>query len=160
MQCNTSGACVQDKWRSLKSAVMGNKDTRRVALKEEWKVKIRQIAEAAEQHRQMGSAAPGPAEPQVDAHNLGLGGPASNQAPHQARARPLIGARGIPGGRCRMASRLGLDDLIECWRLCPTAAPMRTPACQRLGGTGALTQAVAPRRMRWAAASWFRSTSR
>lgn len=77
---------AQDKWRSLKSAVMGNKDTRRVALKEEWKVKIRQIAEAAE-HYWVGSAMPDAAEPQMGAHGMGLGGPASDQAPPQAGAR-------------------------------------------------------------------------
>lgn len=83
----TSAVHAQDKWRSLKSAVMGNKDTRRVALKEEWKVKIREIAEAAE-HRRVGSGLPDAAGPQVGAHGVGLGGPASDQAPPQARAPP------------------------------------------------------------------------
>ena len=77
-----SAVHAQDKWRSLKSAVMGNKDTRRVALKEEWKVKIREIAEAAE-HRRVVSGLPDAAEPPVG--GMGLGGPASDQAPPQAR---------------------------------------------------------------------------
>ena len=81
----TCAAHAQDKWRSLKSAVMGNKDTRRVALKEEWKVKIREIAEAAERCR---VGRPDAAEPQVGAHGMGLGGPASDQAPPQARTPP------------------------------------------------------------------------
>ena len=48
---------AQDKWRSLVSAVMGNKDTRRVALKDEWKQKIRTIVEHAPARRSSGATA-------------------------------------------------------------------------------------------------------
>jgi len=71
---------AQDKWRSLVSAVMGNKDTRRVALKEEWKQQIRAVVEAAPSRR-AGPAAPPPAPPPAPP-----GGPAADAAQlHQAR---------------------------------------------------------------------------
>ncbi|KAK9823041.1 hypothetical protein WJX81_002525 [Elliptochloris bilobata] len=71
-----TGVDLKDKWRSLKSAVMGNKDTRRVALKEEWKEKIRRIAEAEPPRRSLGGP-PGRGA-QADAH-AAMGGPASDQ---------------------------------------------------------------------------------
>ena len=150
----TSAVHAQDKWRSLKSAVMGNKDTRRVALKEEWKVKIREIAEAAE-HRRVGSGLPDAAEPQVGAHGMGLGGPASDQAPPQAR--PLTSQLIHTHSSRRVSHGLGLGHCVSAALLLKRA---HTPVCTCFGGAGALTHGAAPCRKRWAAAGWSRCTRR
>ena len=90
---------------------MGNKDTRRVALKEEWKQQIRAVVDAAPSRR-AGPAAPPPAPPPAPP-----GGPAADAAQlHQARRahrRPAIPrscAASEAAGCARLGCRVGGAD--------------------------------------------------